>query len=261
MGPGGGALASDLKLVRGIGPKTEARLKDLGYRDIPSLASHPRWSERAAFVLEAFDAGDISGLRAMGAKDDQLLATVNPGDAVFLDIETTGLYFTLPLFLIGMLYRIGEGLIMVEQYLARTPEEEGAILEAAMDRLSGFKTAITYNGRRFDIPYLRARAAMMGTGGRLNLHEIDLLMPVRRRYRGLLPDCRLSTAGTYLMGLRRDGDIPGWMVPEIYYRFIDTRCADTIRPVLEHNIMDLLTLELLSELLTQSSGGIDNGGP
>ena len=46
---------------------------------------------------------------------------------------------------------------VVRQYFMRHPGEEGAVLSVLADRLADRELAVTFNGRTFDLPLLRAR--------------------------------------------------------------------------------------------------------
>ncbi|NPV79493.1 MAG: hypothetical protein HPY52_04340 [Firmicutes bacterium] len=116
---------------------------------------------------------------------------------------------------------------------------------------------ITYNGRAFDVPFIFKRAEVLGiqSQSRQSFNQIDLLPCARRYYRRMLPDCKLSTIGAYILNLPREDDVPGWMIPDLYYRFISTGDSEIITSILEHNARDLLTLYLLSQHVRQLSEG------
>ncbi|MGB4736148.1 MAG: ribonuclease H-like domain-containing protein, partial [Bacillota bacterium] len=49
----------------------------------------------------------------------------------------------------------------------------------------------------------------------------------------------------YALGYERGDDIPGYMIPEVYHRFAVNPSSTLIRPILEHNAMDIHTIALL----------------
>ncbi|NLG84643.1 MAG: hypothetical protein GX493_08580 [Firmicutes bacterium] len=137
--------------------------------------------------------------------------------------------------------------------MARRYEEERAVLAAVAAELPRFKVVVTYNGRRFDLPYLRSRFLFHRVPYRWEEHLfLDLLRHARRRYRGWLPDCRLVTVET-AAGARppRSDDVPGAMVPELYHEFVLTQDPAFITPILAHNAMDLLSLAALLRLVEE----------
>lgn len=249
------SLQRNLKLLRGIGPKTEEKLKAQGYRDLVCLSRHSRWGQAACTVLAAIEKSDSEFLSRCGASELDLLGFYPATDIAFIDIETTGLYSTQPLFLVGIMGFRDDRAVFLRQFLARSYEEEAAVLAAVRDELDRFPVIATYNGRRFDLPYIRDRMTFHGIEcGSCRLH-VDLLRVVRRLYRGLLPDCRLVTVAAHLLGYERHGDIPSSLIPEVYHEFVRSRNPALIRPILEHNAMDLHALVLILENMLDEAVG------
>jgi hypothetical protein len=58
--------------------------------------------------------------------------------------------------------------------------------------------------------------------------------------------CRLVTLEQTLCGFARDGDVPGFEIPERYFHFVRSGDARPLEGVLEHNRLDLLSLALLT---------------
>jgi uncharacterized protein YprB with RNaseH-like and TPR domain len=174
---------------------------------------------------------------------------LDPSQVCFFDIETTGLMPNTYCFLSGvMLWR--DGRFVVEQMFARDYGEEAAALAYLNEVFAAHSVIVTYNGATFDLPFVRARMAATGVGLMTSSDHLDLLWPARRRYRGELPNCRLSTIERHLRGVDREGDIPGRYIPEAYHRFVDTGDARHMGNVLYHNRMDLLAMAiLLNELV------------
>ncbi len=172
-----------------------------------------------------------------------------PEEFLFLDLETTGLSLGTGTyaFLVGLGYFDGER-FWVEQVFLRDFEEEPAVLCYVQGRMEGFRTLVTFNGRRFDCPLLETRMALWlpgtGSGGQ---GVWDLLYPARRLWRGRLEDCRLSTLERELLEVEREGvDIEGSRIPEIYYRYVHDGDGRGLESVVYHNAMDILSLAVLA---------------
>lgn len=234
-------LDSDLELVYGIGPQTSAKLRAAGYTRLDQLLDHPRFGPDAARTLEEIRERNILALLNRGVRDADLLSFYKQQHLVFMDIETTSLYNTQPLFLIGMLFAEDDHLVL-KQFFARHYCEEKALIEQAYQELAAVPVMVTYNGRSFDAPYLNARAAAHRLEIRVHHIHLDLLPHTRRKYRSSLPNCRLHTVGETLLGMDRGDDIPGDLIPSMYHDFVQTQNPDLIRSVLEHNAMDLISL-------------------
>lgn len=186
--------------------------------------------------------------RALAAWSPNAPTEPAPEDACFLDIETTGLGTALA-FLIGTLaWR--EGRLVCRQLLARTYAEEAGILEAFAEQARRTPLFVTFNGKTFDVPSLRARAAATGVAFPEPRFHLDLLHVARRRYADTLPDCRLQTLERILCRRHRVGDISGADIGRAYHDFVRTGDARELALIIQHNRQDLLTLaELMARML------------
>ena len=161
-------------------------------------------------------------------------------DIVVMDLETTG-FWGCPVFLVGLLFLEGDELV-TQQLLARDYAEEALILRGAAQLLSRRKCLITFNGKSYDVPCLSERCVVHRVACRARqLAHVDVLHPARRRYRGKFSDCRLQTLERSVIGMTRTGDVPSSEIPAAYHHFAATQDAETLRPILHHGRIDLLT--------------------
>jgi len=167
-------------------------------------------------------------------------------DILFLDLETTGLSSS-PLFLIGaMVWR--DGRLVARQFFARDYSEERAVVELFAEEAAGRRLLVSFNGKSFDLPYVRVRAAATGGPFALNMAHLDLLHVCRRVYGRSFGDCRLQTLERAVCGRLRHGDIPGHLIPQAYHDFVRTGNARQMAECLKHNLLDLVTL---ADLMTR----------
>jgi len=253
------AVLGDLTLVRGIGEATRRRLAERGCRTIADLVEHPRYCRDAARLLGSIaDSRDlVAEIERRRQRGDPLLLEASrlhaPEDFVFLDIETLGL-FSRPIILIG-LARVSGGSIAVRQCLSRTVEEEEAALAAILPDLEAEGTAlVTFNGRAFDVPYIRDRLARHGIAADLSAPHFDVLYFARRRWRDSLGSCRLGALESGVLGLARGDDVPSRMVPEFYETYRRTGSPGPLVPIVEHNRQDIVSLARLFALLRGDGG-------
>lgn len=256
------ALLGDLTLVRGIGEATRRRLAERGCRTITDLMGDPRYRRDAARLLDSVAGGDTRDITAeierRRKRSDPLLLEASrfhaPEEFVFLDIETLGLS-SRPVFLIG-LGRVSGGTISVRQYLSRSVGEEAATLAAVLPDLEAEGAAlVTFNGRAFDVPYIRDRLARHGIRADLALPHFDVLHFARGRWRNSLGSCRLGALEEGVLGLAREDDVPSRMVPEFYETYRRTRNPGPLVPVVEHNRQDIVSLARLFAVL-RGDGGV-----
>jgi uncharacterized protein YprB with RNaseH-like and TPR domain len=245
-------LLGHFRLLPGIGPVTEKKLRGRGYRSILDLREHRRFGGAAEEFLRELDeggTGPLAGWITRRYLRSHPLALAPCGlhrrdELVFLDIETLGL-FSRPIILLG-LGRLEGSTLSTSQYLVREISEEPAALNAALEDLTGEGAAlVSFNGKSFDVPYIGERSAFYGMPVRLDRPHFDLLHFSRRRWGGSLPDCRLSTLERHIFGISREVDIPGSLVPEFYEAFLRTGNCGPLVPIVEHNRQDLVSLGFL----------------
>jgi len=201
-----------------------------------------RCGEVELFQIFQSSAKTISSL----ARDDRL-KEIDINKTVFLDTETTGLAGGAGtyIFLVGVGYFEGDQ-FCVRQYFMRDYNEERALLSALNDLLANFKAVVTYNGKTFDLPLMESRYIMSGMKMSLkDPYHFDLLYPARRLWKRRLESCSLSTVEREILKVSRDDDVPGYLIPEIYFRYLRTKDARAIKKVFEHNLQDILSLVAL----------------
>lgn len=167
-------------------------------------------------------------------------------EIVFLDLETTGLGNS-PLFLIGTMIWEGDG-FEVRQYLARNYAEESSAIALFLDACIGKRLLVSFNGKSYDLPFVRTRAAANGIPFTFAPAHLDLLHECRRVWKDSLPDCKLQTLERHVCNRVRYGDIPGSEIPDAYHAYVRTENARQIVEVLRHNVFDLITL---ADLMTK----------
>ncbi len=235
-------IQRNLQLVYGIGPVTEARLRAEGYHTLYDLLEHPRWAEPARPAVDALDRADGHALARLGVRDVELLSLCALHEVAFVDIETTGLVSTCPLFMVGMLLPESAREVCLVQAFARDYDEEEAVLEEARARLAGARAIVTYNGKSFDMPFIARRMAYYGWDCELDAVVVDLRWPARRRFYDTLPNCRLTTIQSMVLDCPREDDIPGRLIPEVYIEYVRTRDPNLVLPIIDHNELDLLAM-------------------
>lgn len=244
-------LLQDLTLVYGIGRRKERDLKRMGYRTICDLLHHRRFQDSAREILATLHDGSPEEINSLvtrwhPASHPISLSTNGLYDAerfLFLDLETLGIYQR-PIILIGLAF-LQDGRLVTSQYLVRRMEEELPALQATREYLSRDMVLVTYNGRTFDVPYLKERYALYGEACDITNPHYDLLHPSRRRFKDALPDCRLMTLEQRLFSIHRQEDVPSMMVPEFYEAFLTSQNPGPLIPIVEHNCQDLVSLARL----------------
>ena len=180
--------------------------------------------------------------------EDERLADLDFRDFLFLDTETTGLSGAGTLaFMVGVAFFERDAFV-VRQFFLRDHADEPAMLCLLTDLLAEKGALATFNGRAFDLRLLDNRFLMNRMAGDLlDRPHVDLLPPARRLWRRRLPSCALSSLEERVLGLQRaENDVPGWIIPGIYNRYLLSGDGRDLARVFYHNRMDLLSMVTLA---------------
>ena len=208
------------------------------------------------------DIGSLADLPEDLLESLEIETKAPPETWAFLDTETTGLSGGTGTcaFLVGV-GRITPQGFKVRQFFMRDYSEEPSLLDALTRHLAPFRVLITYNGRTFDQPLLETRY-------RLNrarppfaaLDHLDLLHGARRLWKLRFASCRLVDLENQVLGFERQGDMPGALIPYVYFEYLRTREAARMLPVFQHNAIDILTLACLTGIVPYAFKDPGNAG-
>ncbi|HKQ20232.1 MAG TPA: ribonuclease H-like domain-containing protein [Candidatus Eisenbacteria bacterium] len=219
---------------------------DLGERPAPLLR------KLAALSAPAPERGSRAARRLRRARDlPEAVALADPPERglfrrfghqriLFLDIETCGLSAA-PVFLVGLCH-VGERNLVLRQLFARDYAEERALLAELARIARGFDFLVTFNGKSFDVPFLRDRAIQHRMPPPLDLPHLDQLWMARRRWKEMLPNCRLTTLEWHVLRRRRAGDVGGAEIPGLYHDYVKRGEAHRLLPVFHHNLLDVVAM-------------------
>lgn len=184
----------------------------------------------------------------IAAASNRELDPVHPSRWVFLDTETTGLAGGTGTcaFLVGV-GALEDAGFRVKLYFMRDYDEEPAMLAALAEHLARYDAVVTYNGKAFDVPLLETRYLLKRQRSPFaRMGHLDLLHCARRLWRERMPNCRLGTLESRILGFERNGDIPGALIPQRYFEFLRSRRASGLAPVFRHNALDIVSLACLA---------------
>lgn len=169
-------------------------------------------------------------------------------DCLFFDLETAGFRNQgAPIFVLGMAYKQGRGMV-TDLYLVRDPTEEKEALLRFEKEARKHKKLISFNGAAFDEGFLRERFIANLLPYTVQAGSVDLY-PAFRDFaqRHHFPRATLQTYEGTQLGFRRHDDVPGSKIPQIYRDFVYGRDDTLVPAVLRHNQMDLITMVLMYE--------------
>jgi uncharacterized protein len=155
----------------------------------------------------------------------------------YIDIETTGLsYGASEITVVGIYLCRGEEAEFI-QFVGRDISAD-AIIEA----LEGVDVIYTYNGSRFDLPFIQSQLG------------IDLLTSFR--HRDLMYDCWRKNLYGGLKGVERQigisrklPDMNGWEAVRLWWQYVDSFDLDALKKLCDYNKEDVVNLKTLKDRL------------
>lgn len=201
-----------------------------------------------AYPLSTLAPGERPSTYLVHLAGDKRLSELDLRSAIFFDIETTGLGIGAGMYAFLVCFGTFEGdEFCLRQYFMRDYGEEEGLLYLLSQQMRRFGGWVSFNGRNFDLPVLRTRFICARQEMPLaQAPHLDLLYPARRLWRKRLTSCRLGSLEAGVLGVTRDGDVPGWLIPELYFDYVRYGAVDPLRQVFLHNALDVLSLVVLA---------------
>jgi len=221
--------------MQGIGPTTEQLIWDRGIHTWEDF-TEPLKSRLNARTRAMVDRALIESFRALAREDLRFFSRALPHSlrwrmfpdfsqqAAYLDIETTGLDHIHDTITTIALYDGSE----IKWYV------QGQNLDDFKQDIQQYKLLITYNGARFDIPFIERFFKI-----RLDQAQIDLYLVLRALgFRGGLKKCERT------LGIERPGmmDVDGYTAVLLWHEYKRTNNPKVIETLLAYNICDAVNL-------------------
>ncbi len=186
---------------------------------------------------------------------------------VVFDIESMGLNPKVnEVVLAAFLEVTPDGDATVTQYLLDSMEEEVMLLSIIQDKLNSFDVVLTYNGKHFDLPFIKTRAQILGMRdmgmGDYNIkpYDLDLYLVLHghSELKRILPNLKQKTIEEYMgLSTSRDDEISGAESVELFKEYLSTFDMDyresLARKILLHNHDDVLQLYKLLPVIKKSN--------
>lgn len=227
-------------------PKPAAKSSDTAQKISPAeqALAENGWNRLSAMVYEKVT---LTGNPLGGNISNFLMPDeAETSDLYFYDTETTGLGGAGNIvFLTGFGF-VESGRFKTVQLILTDFPGETAFLEAMKPYIRPDKIYVSYNGRSFDANILRGRYALNGMKIDFG-YQLDLLYPARRLWKNVIGSCSLGDIEEKILGKERELDVPGSMVPDLYFDFINSGEYRTIEGVAAHHLEDI---ESLAQLLS-----------
>ena len=193
---------------------------------------------------------------------DPALQDFDPRKTLFVDTETIGLSggTGTVAFLVGAGYFLDD-MFRLDQCFLRDYDDEEAMLHYLADLIGRHEALVSYNGKSFDLPLLRTRFIQnrIPYRGDAILH-LDLVHVARRFWKRRLSDCSLGNIEREVLEVHRQGDVPSYLIPSMWFEYLRSRDARPLEGVFYHHRMDILSLAALTGWLSQRLETPDGAG-
>lgn len=169
-----------------------------------------------------------------------------PCDA-YLDVEATGLAYSYDtLTVVGIYLHDGENDALIQLV------GDDATRKGVVEALEGVRTIFTYNGSRFDLPFIEA--------------YLGLDLAKMHRHHDLMFDCwrnnlygGLKSVERQLGIARRLKGVDGLEAIRLWWKYRNNHDRNALRTLLVYNSEDLINLKILREILAVRSARRSNG--
>jgi hypothetical protein len=84
------------------------------------------------------------------------------------------------------------------------------------------------------------------------MEHLDLLFGARRLWKIRLDSCKLTHLEHQILGVEREGDLPGELIPYYYFDYVRTQRAVKLVPILHHNVVDIVSLACLTAIVPEA---------
>jgi uncharacterized protein YprB with RNaseH-like and TPR domain len=155
----------------------------------------------------------------------------------YIDIETTGLMYGSSEITVVGIYLVRGSKTNFVQFVGRD-----ITADAIMEALEGVEVIYTYNGSRFDLPFIKSQ------------YGIDLESIFH--HRDLMYDCWSKNLRGGLKGVEKQvgisrnlPDMNGLEAVKLWWKYVDSFDLDALDKLCEYNKEDVVNLKTLREIL------------
>jgi uncharacterized protein YprB with RNaseH-like and TPR domain len=174
-----------------------------------------------------------------------------PDKILFFDTETTGLAGGTGVFafLVGLGFVSGSRFLVIQLFMPGFGDEP-AMLEMVSKIAKSFTHIASFNGKMFDLPLLSTRFALSRIENTLACKpHLDLLHLSRPVWKRKLESCSLKSLEKHILGIQREGDIDGALIPEVYFNWLRSGNPEKLPDVISHNQLDVSSMYRLLEVV------------
>jgi uncharacterized protein len=155
----------------------------------------------------------------------------------YIDIETTGLSFGASEITVVGMYLWGEDGDDFVQLIGRD-----ICADAILEALKGVETIYTYNGSRFDLPFIHS--------------QCGINLPMIYHHRDLMYDCWRKNLKGGLKGVEKQLGVPrnlpdmnGLEAVKLWWKYVDSFDLEALDKLCAYNKEDVVNLKVIRDML------------
>ncbi|BCJ85876.1 ribonuclease H-like domain-containing protein [Effusibacillus dendaii] len=210
------------------------------------------WHVADDYLDRLFQESDAQGFLIDIPPQRNLTRTLQSGLGCTFDIETTGLRDDPNAHLVSACLGLSKEDPL--EYFVNEPPAEKQILTELAEKLGEMEVIVTWNGDRFDIPFLNDRFQYWNIPFQINpLTSLDLYkIADKMKIAGVIPSAALQVVERFY-GIVRPDQLPGRYVPARYQEWLETKNPEIRDEILQHNREDVLYLLMLAPFIYQGT--------
>ena len=174
-------------------------------------------------------------------------------DTFFFDIETTGFSRESErIYMIGLAcLSDDENEIVITQLMTESAADEKALLCEFILYADGFNRCVTYNGKAFDVPFLKARIKKYRLSHDLSsISHLDLYIEIGKMKNFIPFGNRKQKGLEQFLGIEREDKYDGGKLISVYLDYEKTKDEDSLSLLLLHNYEDMLGMCSVTSILS-----------
>jgi predicted RecB family nuclease len=250
------------ELIRGVREKKAKKLLANDVKTLEDLSNDKKYKTFVDNLFKSLDSGFNEIKKVFGKRFSSshemaflLLSFFDKNDLLFLDIETKSLFYETQIITIGCGYFENDDFKTIH-LTALNEEGEREILNEFGKLLKNKKAFVTFNGTVFDVPFIDGRMSYYSMKSNVSdYHNFDLYFFARRAFKSQQSSFTLKEIENKILGKKRGNDISGEDVMYYYERYLNTGNVIFLKPIINHNRDDVVSLSLLLNKLISLWGG------
>lgn len=240
------------ELIHGIRKKKAKKFCDYNIKTLNDLSKDKKYRDFVENLFKILDSGFLEIKKILGKRFPSshkmfflLLSFFDKKDLLFLDIETKNLYFETQIITIGCGY-FQDNYFKTLHWTALNEDGEYDILKNFSKLLENKKALVTFNGKIFDVPFIERRMSYYNIENNINdYHNFDLYFFAKKAFKSHQSSFALKEIDNKILNRQRKNDINGEEVNYYYNKYLNTKNINFLKPIINHNRDDIISLTLL----------------